>query len=402
MRVFFWVLALFAAAVGLVVAARYNSGYLLLVIAGHRIELSVNFAVALIAALFAVLYFLVRAVAAALSLPSEVRQFHENRRIESGRSEFMTALHAYFEGRYGRAEQAAARALELGHAPALSAVVAARAAHQTRAFAARDRYLAQIENLGDDEDYLRRVTQAELLLEEHRYLDALAVLGQIRDGHTAALRLELKAQQLARNWDRVEALLPLLDKRRVYDPVVLAQLRRTATAELLKRKALDVPRLDAAWQRLPDELKHDDLIARTAAECYIALGAPAAGHRILETALDTQWDPQAVLLYSESPGDETIARIQKAEGWLPDHSRDAALLLSLGRLCAHAGLWGKARSYFEASLAVEPSHSAHLALAELARRDDREADARAHESAALAHALEQMDEVSGGRRRRML
>lgn len=402
MKVFFWVLALFAVAVGTVVAARYNSGYMLLAIAGQRVELSVNFAVTLLVATFVVAYFLVRAIAAGLALPSEVRQFHENRRIESGRAEFMTALHAYFEGRYGRAEKAAARALDLGHAPALSAVVAARAAHETRAFAARDRYLARIEDLGDDEDYLRRITQAELLLDEHRYLDALAVLGQIREGHTAALRLELKAQQLARNWDRVEALLPQLDKRHVYDPVVLAQLRRTATAELLKRKALDVTRLDSAWQRLPEELRRDDLVARTAAECYIALDAPVKAHRILEAALDTQWDPQAVLLYSELPGDETVARIQKAEAWLPAHSRDAALLLTLGRLCAHAGLWGKARSYFEASLAVEPSHSGHLALAELARRDGREDDARAHESAALAHALEQMDEASGGRRRRLL
>lgn len=402
MRVFFWVLALFAVAVGTVVAARYNSGYLLLAIGGRRLELSVNFAVFLLVTGFAVMYFLVRAVSAGLSLPSEVRQFHENRRIESGRTEFMTALHAYFEGRYGRAEKAAAKALELGHAPALSAVVAARAAHETRAFAARDRYLSTIEDLDADEDYLRRITQAELLLEEHRYLDALAVLGQIREGHTAALRLELKAQQFARNWDRVEALLPQLDKRRVYDPVVLAQLRRTATAELLKRKALDVPRLGAAWQKLPEDLRRDDLVARTAAERYLALGAPAEAHRILETALDTQWDPQAVLLYSESPGDEAVARIQKAEGWLPAHSRDAALLLSLGRLCAHAGLWGKARSYFEASLAVEASHSGHLALAELARRDGREDDARAHESSALTLALEQLDEVSGGRRRHLL
>jgi HemY protein len=69
MKVFFWVLALFAIAVGTVVAARYNSGYMLLALGGQRLELSVNFAVFLLVAGFAILYFLVRAVAAGWPFP---------------------------------------------------------------------------------------------------------------------------------------------------------------------------------------------------------------------------------------------------------------------------------------------------------------------------------------------
>ena len=45
--------------------------------------------------------------------------------------------------------------------------------------------------------------------------------------------------------------------------------------------------------------------------------------------------------------------------------RDATLLLTLGKLCARQGLWGKAQSYLEASIAVEPSWPAQLALAQL-------------------------------------
>jgi HemY protein len=402
MKTFLWVLALFAIAVGVVVAARYNAGYVLVAFSGYKIELSLNLAATLLVLGFGVVYVLSRAIAGMLALPSEVREFHESRRIEVGRADFMKGLQAFFEGRYGRAEKAAAAALDHGYAPALSAVVAARAAHETRAFDARDRYLGRIDDTDSDEDYLRRITQTELLLDEHRYLDALSVLGQIREGHTAALRLELKAQQLARNWDRVEALLPQLDKRRVYDPLVLHQLRRTATAELLKRKALDVPRLREAWQRLPDELRRDDLVARTGAECFINLGERNEARRIIEASLDTQWDSQLALLYAETSGDETVAQIQKAEAWLPAHSRDATLLLTLGRLCTHAELWGKARSYFDASIAVEPSHSAHLALADLDRREDREDAALGHERQALELALEQIGSVTGGRRRRIL
>ena len=58
-----------------------------------------------------------------------------------------------------------------------------------------------------------------------------------------------------------------------------------------------------------------------------------------------------------------MKQIERAEKWLAAHPHDAALLLTLGRLCAQQGLWGKAQSYLEASLSVEPSAEAHIALA---------------------------------------
>jgi len=40
-------------------------------------------------------------------------------------------------------------------------------------------------------------------------------------------------------------------------------------------------------------------------------------------------------------------------------------LLTLGRLCAPLELWGKAQSYLDASIAIEPTYTAHLVLAQL-------------------------------------
>lgn len=400
MKAFFWVLGLFALAVGLVVAARYNSGYVLIVLSQHRIEVSVNFAVALLLGLVVALHLALRAIEAVLRLPTEVREFHESRRRERGSKAFMDAVQAYLGGRFGRAEKAAAQAMALEHAPALSGVIAARAAHEMRAFEARDRYLAGIETEPEDADYLRQITQAELLLDERRYLDALAVLDRIKDKHTAALRLELKAHQLARNWDRVEALLPQLDRRNVYDPLALAQLRRTATAELLRQRALDLPRLTEAWHKVPADLRRDTLVAQAAAQAFYQQGAGATGHAIVEQSLEIHWDSQLVLLYAEALGEDALEQLQKAEAWLPLHPRDAALLLTLGRLCVHGSLWGKARSYFEASLAVESTYSAHLELARLARATGSEGEAARHSAAAMQLVLAQLEDVTGGRRRR--
>ena len=65
------------------------------------------------------------------------------------------------------------------------------------------------------------MTQAELLLDEHRPEEALKILQSLRATgarqHTAALRLELKAQQRLRNWDAVLDLLGQLDQRNAFD-----------------------------------------------------------------------------------------------------------------------------------------------------------------------------------------
>ena len=75
---------------------------------------------------------------------------------------------------------------------------------------------------------------------------------------------------------------------------------------------------------------------------------------------------------------EAARRIERAEKWLKTNPRDSMLLLTLGRLCAEQELWGKAQSYLEASLAMQPTRAAHIALAQLLERIGRVADANRH------------------------
>ena len=95
--------------------------------------------------------------------------------------------------------------------------------------------------------------------------------------------------------------------------------------------------------------------------------------------------PTLVALYGELPGGsnedkvaEARLRIERAERWLATRNRDPELLATLGRLCAHAELWGKAKSFLEASLSFEESRAAHLELAKLAERLGQSADAQNH------------------------
>jgi len=89
-------------------------------------------------------------------------------------------------------------------------------------------------------------------------------------------------------------------------------------------------------------------------------------------------------LYAECIGGDLVGRIAQAEKWLAQQPRDATLLLTLGRLCCQQQLWGKAQSYFEASLAVEPKRAAHLELAQLFNQQEKSALAIRHYQAAVA------------------
>ena len=399
MRALLWMLGLFAVAVGLVIAARYNNGFVLVVLPPWRAELSLNLATILVLGAFLVAYAVVRAVIITATMPSRVRAFQKRRSQTRARAAFNEALINFFEGRFGRAEKAASAALKAGESPALSAILAARAAHGMRAFATRDKYLARSIGAGPEEDAMTLMAQAEMLLDERRYYDALDVLKRLPEKHTAALRLELRAQQMAMNWERVLALIPQLEKRRVFERPVVAQLRRQAVIESIKRKAVDDKSLREYWDRLPAEDRHEPRVAATAAQSFIALGGCRDAHRIVEEGLERQWDSSLLAIYAECLGTDVRQQLERAEKWLEQHPRDAVLLLTLGQLCARQGLWGKARSYLEASLSIEPTHSAYLQLGRLLEREGKPAEAAAEYQKALEVTLEQLKQHGGGRRR---
>ena len=279
MRWVFWILGLFALAVAVALALRFNAGYALLVWPPYRAELSLNLLVMLLGAAFVVGYLLLRFIFGAVGLPAKVREYRERRRRDNARATLLTAVNAFFAGRFGRAEKAAVAAMESADTSALGAVLAARAAHELRRYEERDAYLARAEELASGEPVVRIIAAADMLLDQRRFQEALIALRTLPDKHTAALRLELKAQQQAKNWDQALLLIDQLERRSVFDATQASHLRRYAHAENLKRKALDQHALEECWQKIPSELKRDAKIAAAAAQCARADHRRAGRHR---------------------------------------------------------------------------------------------------------------------------
>lgn len=72
-----------------------------------------------------------------------------------------------------------------------------------------------------------------------------------------------------------------------------------------------------------------------------------------------------VNIYGRLRGADPGRQLTFAEDLLRTNEQDAALLLTVGRLCLRNQLWGKARHFLEASVAAEPSVEAYNELAAL-------------------------------------
>ncbi len=395
MRGLFWVILLAALAVAVTLGAHYHAGYVLLVLHPYRVELSLNLLLAVLVLAFVAVYLVVRVVVRTLRLSSEVRQYRERRRVERAYRMLGEALRAFFEGRYVRAEKAATALIETREFGGFAGVIAARAAHELRAYDRRDRYLARASYYTDEDQTMRAIAQAELLLQGRDHPQALAALERLPHKHTAALRLELKAAQQARNWDRYLELLTQLTRVHALEEGQVEELRRYAIAQNLGRKARDTAELGGYWQRLNSADRRDPIIAAAAARAFALLGNCREAHAAIETSIEDGWDSALVAVYGDCPGEDTLRQIERAEKWLALHPRDATLLLTLGRLCMRQQLWGKAKSYFEASLSLEPGYSGHMQLAHLLERIGEADAARVHFRKSLELAATELRAAGG-------
>lgn len=380
MKALFWLLAVFACAVALAIIGRGNDGYALFVYPPWRVEISLIFFFVLFASAFGVVYLLARMLHHMFELPEHVRAYRERMRTAKAREALLGSAQAYLEGRYARAERDARVAFEGGESRALAALFAALPAHRLRARERRDSWLEQAADAGDPLHVARLVTQAEMLLEDRDYIGARTVLRNLHGSgpkHIATLRLLLRAEFGARNWDEVLRLTGVLSKRDAISPALQEEYKSQALAELLAALGDDPAGLEARWRRLPARDQAMPRVAAAAARHAAAAGRAALAKDIIERGLAQEWSAALVDLYGTSAGDDVRARIEKAERWLLEHAGDARLLLALGRLCVRAELWGKAQNYLDASLSFEPRRETHLALARLFERLGKGAEAAA-------------------------
>ncbi len=374
MRLFLWLIALFAVAIGVAVVLTYNPGNVVFFYPPYRVDLSLNFFLLLLILLFTLIDMLLRAIRAAQNMPRLVAAYRQEKRIREGNKALREALKALFEGRFGHAEKAASRATELPDNVGVAALIGARAAHRMRQLTRRDAWLTRIK---DDKALktARLMTMTELFVDDHQHeaaLDAVRELSLSGMRHIHAMQWALKAHQQARNWPEVLRLVRSLDKNHALHPALSHRLRELAYEDLLTSRSHDVESIRQVWASIPEAHRQTPFVASRAANAFNARGLHDEARSVVESALAADWDDRLVRAYRESAAAEgspvLLAQIENCEAWLIERPTDAELMLTLGSLCLRQKLWGKAQRYLEQALsdAVSPRtlQESHLKLAQ--------------------------------------
>jgi HemY protein len=340
-------------------ATREDTGYVLIAWQAWTAEMTVTTLVGLLAVAVVGSLMAARSVAWLWGLPQRLRAAQRERLEGRARRALLRGLAEMAEGRYGEGERQLVRYAGDSEAPMVHYLLAARAAHRRGASERRDAYLRAAADATPNHALAVLLTQAELQLDAHEVELALATLRRLQElkpGHQYGLRLLARAYEMAGDLPHLESLLPRLRKAPSVTPEELTRVEVLTIEHHIARHERDHNEagLKGLWRTTPRRLRHDPRLARRYARALIVVGAQAAAEVSIRAALKTVWDEELVLLYGRVKGRNALKQLGHIEGWLAERPSDAALLLSAGRLCIANQLWGKARAYLEASLAIAP------------------------------------------------
>lgn len=294
---------------------------------------------------------------------------------EKSRLALSQGLIEYAEGRFQQAEKILLQQVKYSDNRLLVYLSAARAAQQLGAHDRRDEYLRQAHIASPDADIAIGLTKAELQLAHNQNEQALATLTQLNKlsaNHTYILTLLANTYKHLQDWDNLNKILPQLKKHSLFSAesflsfeimVCNGQLSNLGKSTNVEHNgSLD---LLALWKNTAPHLKELPEVVEHYAKQLIRINAAGEAENVLRLYLNKNWQESSVNLYSELDVMVDNKSLEMAESWLKDHQQNAHLLLALGKMCATHSLWGKAKNYLEASIAINPMPENYLKLARL-------------------------------------
>lgn len=367
-----WLLLLVVLAAGAALAwwLRSDAGYVLMSYGPWIVETSLlGLVAALVAGALALVYGL-RLLIGTLRLPITLRRALDHRRMERARRAFEQGLLRLLEGHWKRAEIELVRRAADHQAAHLNYLAAARAAQQLGAADRRDHYLELALQHDGGHDFAVLLTRAQLQLERGDYAAArdTALLLRERDAaHPYAIELLADAFAGLGDWEALRGLLIETQPAQPLRAERYRELLRRATRELIARAAAEgrLDRLKALWEATPADLRQDAQLRLVQVQALHRLNAEAEAAALITQTLRTQWDAELVRLFGELGGNDGVARLATIEQWLSQYGERLELLLTAGQACLQNKLWGKARSYLESAIRIQPTPAAYLQLARL-------------------------------------
>ncbi|MEJ2610241.1 MAG: heme biosynthesis HemY N-terminal domain-containing protein [Candidatus Thiodiazotropha sp.] len=352
-------------AVLITLVVRQDNGYVLIGFGKTTIETSLALFALADLILFLLLYLGFRVLFRIWSTPERMAHWRHKRRAERARLALTRGLVELAEGRWKVAERHLTRFIPQSETPLLNYLAAARAAQLQGEDERRDNYLHLAHESMPSADVAVGLTQAELQLAHQQYEQALATLMHVRSlspKHSYVMTLLKKLYENLGEWQKLEEMLPEMKRRKVIDEEEYQVLEMRVYKERLKQESTQLDQLTSYWQTIPKMIRQQQSILLDYCHYMMEHDAGSRVEPLIVASLQQEWSSELVTLYGQIELADYSHQLATAENWLNQHPEDPVLLLTLARLSLQSKLWGKARSYLEASIRIAPEPESYQQL----------------------------------------
>lgn len=381
MKVLLIVIVALFASVGVALLIKNDPGYVLVTVGEWTVESTVAVLVVGVTVAFFAAYLVVRLIMKLIRLPGDIGRASERRRERKAHKLLADGMGQLAEGRWKSAERTLLLSTRHSDTPVLGYLGAAQAAQQLGSTARRDHHLEDARDTDERVAVRVGLQEAELELESGQLKEAAKTLETLRHRfprHEQVLRRTMDTYRRLQDWQSLWGILPEIRRRRVVSESQFKDLEREVCRELLatKAKSGDSAVLQRAWSDTPRHLRTDPDLVVDYAGYLESHGAAEDALRLLRKTVARQWHPKLVLAYGEISRGDAALQMKTVEGWLKSRADDPDLLLTAGRIARRNRLWGKARSFYEASIAQRSTPDAYQELGSLLEQLEESEKAR--------------------------
>ena len=294
----------------------------------------------------------------------------EARLSVTAKNELTKGLVQFTEGRWEESEHLLINNVAHSETPLLNYLAASRSAHMQEAYDRRDSYLKTASEQGEEAQIAVSVSQAEMQFTSNQLEQSRATLIRLLEvspKHPYALKLLAKVYYQQEDWNNLFSLLPDLDNLALIKDKDNKKYQKTALTGIfhsLARKK-EIKNLQLLWKKLPNNLHQKPELLLLYCEALSEAGDDELSNKLLIAEVSKR--PSEILFerYGLIEHENLGNAIKEAEKWLLENSNSPMLLLALARLNRKFQLWGKSKSYYNASLNFLPSAAVYLEFAEL-------------------------------------
>jgi len=336
-----------------------DAGYVKMVWGGRVLQTSF---IGLLLILF-VLYFLIRMLVNLYKMPRQLGEAVKEQNKKRAHKRLTQGMIDVSEGNFSQAEKRLTKAVGRSETPLLNFLNAARAAQAQGQSDRRDKWLKKAYENTPEAAKAILLTQAELQLEADELEQSLATLQKLEElspGHKQSLRLQAKLFERLGDWDELRKLIPRLQKFKAFDKAEMNSLAVRANSALIDHASTQES-LNAAWDDLDKTSKSSPQLIAAYANGLLEHKQSEQAQKLVSQALKKHWHEDLLDVYARLDSVDSTKRLVQVEAWLKKRGESAKLLQVAAQLSMQGELWGKARSYLESSLALEPTaESYHL------------------------------------------